>query len=550
MNIKKYISGDIARTKLFNGMKIVSDAVGSTCGAGGRTIAIQQAYGKPKITKDGISVAKEIILNNEEGEGAKMIIQASEKTAKSAGDGTTATCLLSSKIAENGLKYLDRGCNVTALKKGIEQATKDVVDELKKHSITVTTNDEIKQIASVSANGDEQIGSLIAEAIGKVGKNGIITVEEAKGLNTTLEVVEGLSFEQGYLSPYFITNLDKTTVEYDNPLLFLYDGKINSINSILPLLEEVAKMNRPIIFIVDEMDDTVLGALIQNRLRGYLSSCVVKAPSFGDMRRDILSDIAVLTNGQFISSLLGDNLEKLSTKVLGTCEKIKITATQTVIINGKGDPSAIQERIDQLKSEIANSESEYDISKYKERLAKLSNGIGIIKVGGATEVELGETKDRVEDAVCATKAAIEEGILPGGGISLLRAHECLYNNIDKYRKEKSDDFSLGYKILLDSLYAPIEKIVENAGDSSSVVIEKVSNKGDDDKEYSFGYNVVTQEYGNMVNMGIVDATKVVRCSIENASSVASSLLTVEGLIIDDYEENLKYKKLNSIMNNV
>lgn len=532
MTIKKYISGDEARTKLFNGMKVVAEAVGATCGAGGRTIAIQQPWGSTKISKDGISVCKSITLTGAEGEGVKMIVQASEKTGKDAGDGTTNTVILAKTISENGLKYIDKGCNSTILSRGIKDAIEDVVKEIKSHSKDISSNEEIEQVATVSANGDTVIGKLIAEAIEKVGKYGVITVEEARGLNTELDFVEGMQLENGYHSPYFITNLDKSLVEFDNPLIFLYDGKINSLKSILPLLEEVSQTNRPLVMIVDEIDDSALGALIQNHLKGTLKSCVIKAPSFGDIRKSIMEDIAVLTGGQFVSQILGNDLEKINMSVLGGCSKIKISPNDTVIINGMGDEESINKRVEQLKSEIENTESSYDKEKFKERLAKLISGVAIIKVGAATEVELNEIKDRVDDAVCATKAALEEGILPGGGVSLIRAEEVIKEKL----KELDGDYALGYKIVLESLSAQLKQISYNAGYSSDVIVEMVRNGK---SNYSFGFDVVSGKSGDMFEMGIIDATKVIRCALENASSVSRSLLSIEGLIIDDIDENKK-----------
>lgn len=535
MTIKKYISGDEARTKLFNGMKIVAEAVGSTCGAGGRTIAIQQPWGATKITKDGISVAKSVSLAGAEGEGVKMIVQASEKTGKDAGDGTTNTVIFAKTIAETGLKYIDKGCNSTILSRGIKDAIDVVVEHLKKHSKEVSSNEEIEQVATVSANGDTVIGKLIAQAIEKVGKHGVITVEEARGLNTELEIVEGMQLENGYLSPYFITNLEKSLVEFDNPLIFLYDGKINSLKSILPLLETVSQTGRPLVMIVDEIDDSALGALIQNHLKGTLKSCVVKAPSFGDIRKSIMEDIAVLTGGQFVSQILGTDLEKIGMSVLGGCAKIKISPTETVIVNGMGDKESVDKRVEQLKAEIENTESSYDKEKFQERLAKLISGVAVIKVGAATEVELNEIKDRVDDAVCATKAALEEGILPGGGVSLIRAEDVIKEKL----KELDGDYSIGYKIVLDSLSSQLKQIAHNAGYSSDVIVEMVRNAK---TQYSFGFDVVSGKSGDMFELKIIDPTKVIRCALENGSSVARALLSIEGLIIDDIDENKKHNE--------
>jgi chaperonin GroEL len=515
-------------------MKIVADAVGATAGPNGRTIAIQQPWGATKITKDGITVAKAFELPKEEGEGAKLIIQASEKTGKDAGDGTTNTCIIAKSIAEEGLKYIDKGCKSTELKRGIDKAVRDLVEAIKKHSKDITTNDEVKQLATISANGDEEIGSLIAQAIEKVGKYGVVTVEEAKGLNTELEIVEGLQIDQGYLSPYFMTNLEKQTVEFDNPLIFLYDGKVNSLKSILPLLEDVSHTGQPLVMIVDEMDDSALGALIQNHLKGTLKSCAIKAPSFGDIRKAVMEDIAILTGGQFVSSILGNDLEKIGLSVLGGCEKIKITPNETVIIGGCGKPEAVEERANQIKAEIENSDSAYDREKLRERLAKLTSGVAVIRVGAATEVELNEIKDRVDDAVCATRAALEEGILPGGGVSLIKAVKEI--NVNEHT---SKDEAIGYGIVIKAVESQLKAISENAGKSGEVVVEKVKETDD----FNFGYDARQDRYGDLMEFGIVDATKVIRCALENGASVAGSLLTVEGLLVDDIDEIIKMNQL-------
>lgn len=533
MTIKKYISGDEARLKLFNGMKVVAEAVSATAGPSGRTIAIQQPWGATKITKDGITVAKSFELPKEEGEGAKLIIQASEKTGKDAGDGTTNTCIIAKAIAEEGLKYINKGCKSTQLKKGIDEAVRDLVETIKQHSKEITTNEEVKQLATISANGDEEIGGMIAEAIDKVGKYGVVTVEEAKGLKTELEFVEGLQIDQGYLSPYFMTNLEKQIVEFDNPLIFLYDGKINNLKSILTLLEDVSQTGRPLVMIVDEIDDSALGALIQNHLKGTLKSCVVKAPSFGDIRKSTMEDIAILTGGQFVSQILGNDLEKIGMSVLGSCGTIKISPNETVIINGMGNNDLIQERITQINGEIENSESSYDKEKLRERLAKLTSGVAVIRVGAATEVELNEIKDRVDDAVCATRAALEEGILPGGGISLIKA----VKELDV--KLGDADYNVGYDIVVKAIESQLKVIAENAGKSGEVVVEKVK----ENSNFNYGYDASADEYCDLMERGIIDATKVVRCALENGSSVAGSLLTVEGLITDDIDEIIKMNQL-------
>lgn len=533
MTIKKVIKGDEARSTLYSGMKTVADVVSATAGPAGRTIAIQKSWGSPKVTKDGVTVAKSVTLMDSEGEGAKMIIQASEKTGRDAGDGTTATCIIASTIAEEGLKSISKGRKSTEIQKGISNAVKVVVESLKSHSKKVTTNEEIRQLATISANGDTEIGDFIAKAIEVVGEKGVVTVEEAKGLKTELEIVDGLQFDQGYLSPYFMTNPERQLVEYDNPYIFLYDGKINNLQSIIPLLENVMEIGRPLIMIADEMADDPLSALVINRIKAGLKVCAVKAPSFGDIRRFQMEDIAILTGGNFISTQFGAQLEKVTIDDLGSCDKIRITPTETIIIGGHGSKEAIDERAKQISEEIENTDSSYDKEKLRERLAKLIGGVAVIKVGGATETEVKEKKDRVDDAVCATRAALEEGILPGGGVSLVRAQKDLIKELNNI--VITDDENVGYEIVLKSLSAPMKKIAENAGKSGEVIVEKVL----DNDDYSWGYDAKCDKFCNLVDAGILDATKVVRCALENGSSIAGSLLTVEGLIIDDTETNLK-----------
>ena len=532
MQIKKVIKGDEARRKLFEGFETVADVVSATAGPGGRNIAVQESWGAPKVTKDGVTVAKSVTLMGAEGEGAKMIVQASEKTNKSAGDGTTATCIFAKAIAEEGLKAISKGVKSTEIKKGIDKAVKDIVTELKVHSKEINTNDEIRQVATISANGDTEIGDMIASAVEKIGRDGVITVETGRGLTTELEVVEGMQFDQGYLSPYFMTNPEKQLVEFDNPLLFLYDGKINTMQSMVPLLEAVAKSGRPIVLIADEVDNEPLTTLVVNHMKGILKCCAVKAPSFGDIRKFIMEDIATLTGGQFISTSLGVNVEDITPDMLGSCDKIKISPTETTIIGGNGEIEHINERVVQLKEEETNVESSYDKEKIRERIARLTNGIAIIKVGGATEIEVKEKKDRVDDAVCATRAALEEGILPGGGISLIKIVKALSKH--ELNTDSSDE-AMGINIVYNAVEAQLKAIAENAGKSGEVIVEKVKEVDD----FHYGYDARKGEFGNLVEAGILDATKVVRCALENGSSVAGSLLTVEGLVIDDLEENAK-----------
>lgn len=535
MTIRKLIYGDEARKQLFNGLKATADMVASTAGAAGRNVFIQQQWGGTKATKDGVTVAKSIQLPKGEGEGAKLLIEASEKTGNDAGDGTTLTAIVASAIAEKGMKLIDKGCNVTLLKKGIDQAVVDVVNMLQERAKAITTKDEIKQIATISANNDDEIGELIADAIEKVGKKGVVTVEKANGLQTEVEMSEGMELDQGLISPYFITNLDKSTTEFDDALLFLYDGKINSLKQILPLLEQVSNMGKPLVFIVDDVEDAALGALITNHLKGTLHCCVIKAPSFGDMRKDIMEDIATLTGGQFVSTVLGKDLEKLDIDVLGSCKHIKVSQTKTTIVGGEGDKEKIQQRAIQLETMINETESSYDKEKYQERLAKLTAGCAIIKVGATTEVELNEKKDRVDDAICATKAALEEGILPGGGIMFLKAKDICDNDYSTM----PEDFKKGYNLVFDALPAQFETIVRNAGCEVNAVKEKIYEDGREE----YGYNVLTGEYGDMYEMGVIDPKKVLRCGLQNGASVAGTLLTTEGLVLDDVDEIMKMNAL-------
>lgn len=537
MTIKKLISGEEAKKSIYNGLSKTADIVSKTAGPGGRTILIQQQWGGSKTTKDGVSVVKAIQLPAEEGEGAKLLIEAAEKTGNDAGDGTTVTCIIANAIASEGMRVLDNKTNVSMLKKGIDTAIDNVVKSLKEKSIEITKNDEIKQIATISANNDTEIGELIAEGIEKVGKLGILTVEKANGIKNELEVVDGMEIDQGYMSPYFMTNLEKSTCEFDDVLLFLYDGKIINLKQILPLLEEVSHMGRPIVFFVEDFDDAALGALIQNHIKGTLRCCVVKAPSFGDLRKDIMEDVATLTGGQFISEKLGMKHENVNSQVLGSCKHIRISQTNTLIVDGNGEKTQIDERVKQLQEQIANTESSYDKEKYQERLAKLTSGCAIIKVGAKTEVELNEKKDRVDDAICATKAALEEGILPGGGISLLK----IWDKLPDRKKESyhtNEDYQKGIEIVRKALRAQFDKIVENAGYTPEIVYEKVK-----DKEFEYGFNALTGAYGNMYEMGVIDPTKVLRCALQNGSSVAGTLLTTDGLIIDNVEEIMKLNAL-------
>ena len=537
MTIKKLIDGNESRKLIYDGLNKTSEMVAKTAGPGGRTILIQQQWGGSKTTKDGVSVVKAIELPKEEGEGAKLLVQAAEKTGNEAGDGTTATCIIANAIATEGMRILEQGTNVSMLKKGIDDTVEDVVEGLKLKSKQITDNNQIKQIATISANNDSEIGDLIAQGIEKVGRYGIVTVEKANGLKTELELVDGMEIDQGLMSPYFITNLDKSTCEFDNPYLFLYDGKINNIRQVVPLLEKIIPESRPIVFFVDDVDDAALGMFITNHLQNKFRCCIVKAPSFGDMRKDIMEDMAVLTGGTFVSEKLGQKLENVSVDVLGSCKHIKISQTNTLIVDGDGDKDAIDERAKQLTEQIANTESTYDKEKFQERLAKLTSGCAIIKVGGKTEVEINEKKDRVDDAICATKAALEEGVLPGGGISLLKIWS--YTPVrEALPIHENDDYKKGVEIVFKALKAQFDRIITNAGFTPQVVYEKVK-----DEDFEYGFNALTGEYGNMYEMGVIDPTKVIRCALENGASVAGTLLTTDGLIIDNVDEIMKMNAL-------
>ena len=528
MAFTKQIFGEKARKELLEGFNIVNSAVSATAGPGGRTVAIQQPYGAPKITKDGITVAKQISVPDYVGEGVKMIVQASQKTADEAGDGTTATVILANEIANEGIKAMTKGCNVTELKKGIEMAVEDIIDAIDKRSKPVENNEEIKHVASISANGDEEVADFIASAIEKIGKDGVITVEQAKGYKSELEVVDGMKIERGYLSPYFITNPEKSVCELDNPLILLYDGKINNLQSIMQLLEGAAKSGRSLLIIADDVEGEALATLVLNRIRGALKVCAIKAPEFGDIRPKIMEDLAVLLGGKFISEAAGIKLENATLASCGQCEKVKITSNDTTFVRGAGDKDALNARCDEIRGEIENTESEYDKVQLKKRLARLAGGVAVLKVGGATEIQIQERKDRVDDAVSAVQAALEDGIIVGGGVSLIKA---LINRDNGFNGH--NDMEIGYHIVENACASQIKKIAENAGVSGEVVYEKVMNAG----EYNYGFNARTLEYGNLVEMGVIDPAKVVKSVLRNASSVASALLTTEVVMIDDFETN-------------
>lgn len=530
MGYTKQKFGVEARQDLLKGFEIVNSAVSATAGPAGRTVLLQHfsPSGAPKITKDGITVAKRISVPDYVGEGVKMIVQASQKTADEAGDGTTATVILANEIAQEGIKAMSKGCNVTNLKKGINYAVENIISYVNLHSKPVENNEEIKQVALVSANGDEEIADYIAKAVEKIGKDGVITVEEGKSYNSELEVVDGMKIDRGYLSPYFITNPDRSVCEMDNPYVLLYDGKINNLQSILQLLEGALKEGTPLLLVADDVEGEALATLVLNRLRTGMKICAIKCPEFGTTRTKAMEDLAVLLGGNFVSQQAGAKLENVTLANCGRCTKVKIDANHTTFISGFGDKDAIEARCNEIRAEYENSESEYDKEQIKKRLARLSGGVAVLKIGGATEMQIQERKDRVDDAVSAVQAALEDGVVVGGGITLAKAPL----NIDTNIIENADERT-GYEIMMNSCKSQLIKIADNAGVSGEVVLEKVINSD----EFNYGFNAKTMEYGDLVKMGVIDPAKVVKSVVRNASSVATSLLTTEVVMIEDFDTN-------------
>ena len=516
-----------ARHKMLNGVNILANAVKATLGPKGRNVILERSYGAPTVTKDGVSVAKEIELKDKlENMGAQMLKEVASKTSDVAGDGTTTATVLAQAIVREGMKYVAAGMNPMDLKRGIDKAVTAVVEELKKISKPCTTSKEIAQVGAISANADEVIGKLISEAMDKVGKEGVITVEDGKSLADELEVVEGMQFDRGYLSPYFINNPEKLITVLENPYVLLHDKKISNIRDLLPLLELVAKAGRPLLVVAEDVEGEALATLVVNNLRGILKTCAVKAPGFGDRRKAMLEDVAVLTGGTVIAEELGLTLEKTTLKDLGQAKRIEIGKEDTTIIDGAGDPKTIEARVKNVRTQIDEATSDYDKEKLQERVAKLAGGVALIKVGAATEVEMKEKKARVEDAMHATRAAVEEGIVAGGGVALIRARAVL----DKMKGDNVDQ-EAGIKIVQRALEEPLRIIVANAGAEPSVVLNKVAEgKG------NFGFNAQTEEYGDLVQMGVVDPTKVVRFALQNASSVAGLLLTTEVAVAELVED--------------
>ena len=526
---KKITFDTEARDALKKGVDALANAVKVTLGPKGRNVVIDKQFGGPSITKDGVTVAKEIELEDTlENMGAQMVKEVASKTNDLAGDGTTSATVLAQAIISNGLKNVAAGANPMDLKRGIDKAVSAIIKDINKQAQQVGDSyDKIEQVASISANNDNVIGSLIAEAMKKVKTEGVITVEEAKGTDTTVEVVEGMQFDRGYLSPYFITDADKMEVELENPYILIFDQKISAMKDLLPILEQTAKSGKPLMIIAEDVDGEALSTLVVNKIRGALKVAAVKAPGFGDRRKAMLEDIAILTNGTVVSEERGFKLESTTLEMLGTTEKIVIDKDNTTIVNGAGDKTSISARVNQIKTQIETTTSDYDKEKLQERLAKLAGGVAVLYVGAATEVEMKEKKDRVDDALAATRAAVEEGLGPGGGVSIVRASQSL----DKLKAE-NDDEQTGINIIYRAVEEPLRQIVENAGLEGSVIVAKVKDGKDD-----FGFNAKTETFESLYKAGVIDPAKVVRVALENASSVAGMLLTTECVISNIKEEN-------------
>jgi len=518
MAAKDVVFGDAARAKMVEGVNILANAVKVTLGPKGRNVVLERSFGGPTVTKDGVSVAKEIELKDKlQNMGAQMVKEVASKTSDNAGDGTTTATVLAQSIVREGMKFVAAGMNPMDLKRGIDKAVGAAVEELKKLSKPTTTSKEIAQVGAISANSDASIGERIAEAMDKVGKEGVITVEDGKSLADELEVVEGMQFDRGYLSPYFINNPEKQVVQLDSPFVLLFDKKVSNIRDLLPVLEQVAKAGRPLLIIAEDVEGEALATLVVNNIRGILKTAAVKAPGFGDRRKAMLEDIAILTGGQVIAEEVGLTLEKATLNDLGQAKRVEIGKENTTIIDGAGDARNIEARVKQVRAQIEEATSDYDREKLQERVAKLAGGVAVIKVGAATEVEMKEKKARVEDALHATRAAVEEGIVAGGGVALLRARALISG-----LKGANADQDAGIKIVLRAMEEPLRQIVTNAGDEASVVVSKViEGKG------NYGYNAATGEYGDLVEMGVLDPTKVTRTALQNAASVASLMLTTD-----------------------
>ena len=523
MAAKQVIFGDDARAKIVNGVNILANAVKVTLGPKGRNVVLERSFGAPTVTKDGVSVAKEIELKDKlENMGAQLVKEVASKTSDNAGDGTTTATVLAQAIVREGFKYVAAGFNPTDLKRGIDKAVAAIVGEVKNLAKPTTTSKEIAQVGSISANSDTDIGDIIAKAMDKVGKEGVITVEDGKSLENELDIVEGMQFDRGYLSPYFINNQEKQVVALENPFVLLFDKKISNIRDLLPVLEQVAKAGRPLLIIAEDVEGEALATLVVNNIRGILKTAAVKAPGFGDRRKAMLEDIAILTGGQVVAEEVGLTLEKTTLAELGQAKRVEIGKENTTIIDGNGEAIAIEARVKQIRAQIEEATSDYDREKLQERVAKLAGGVALIKVGAATEVEMKEKKARVEDALHATRAAVEEGVVPGGGVALLRARA----NVKDLKGDNADQ-EAGIKIVLRAVEEPLRQIVFNAGDEPSVVINAVlAGTG------NYGYNAANGTYGDLVELGVLDPAKVTRSALQNAASVAGLILTTDALVAE------------------
>lgn len=527
MAVKEIKFGSDARAKMLKGVEILAKTVKVTLGPKGRNVILDKSYGAPKITKDGVSVAKEIELADKfENMGAQLVKEVAQKTADKAGDGTTTATVLAEAIINEGCKAVAAGMNPMDLKRGIDMAVDAVVADVKSRSKAIKTSEEIAQVGTISANGDRTIGEYLAQAMEKVGNEGVITVEDAKGLETELEVVEGMQFDRGYLSPYFVTNPEKMNCEFDNPYILLYDKKLSNLQAMIPVLEAVVQSSRPLLIIAEDIEGEALATLVVNRIRGGLKVCAVKAPGFGDRRKAMLEDIAILTGGVVISEDKGLKLEQATIEMLGSAEKVTVSKDVTTIVNGAGSKDNIAERIAQIKNELANTTSTYDKEKLQERLAKLSGGVCVLEVGAASETEQKEKKDRCDDALCATRAAIEEGIVTGGGVAYIRAQKAL----EGLTGDNADE-NTGIAIVRRAIEEPLRQICSNAGLEGAVIVNKVR-----EGEGNYGYNAKTEEFGDLRKQGVVDPAKVTRVALENAASVAGMFLTTECVICDKKEE--------------
>jgi chaperonin GroEL len=513
-----------ARDRMLRGVDILANAVKVTLGPKGRNVVLDKSFGAPRITKDGVTVAKEIELGDKfENMGAQMVREVASKTSDAAGDGTTTATVLAAAIVKEGTKAVAAGMNPMDLKRGIDLAVEAIVEDLKKHSKKITSNEEVAQVGTISANGDKEIGDFLAKAMQRVGNEGVITVEEAKSLATELDVVEGMQFDRGYISPYFITNADKMRAELEDPYILIYEKKLSGLQEMLPLLEAVVQTGKPLLIVTEDVEGEALATLVVNRLRGGLKVAAVKAPGFGDRRKAMLQDIAILTAGNMISEDLGIKLDTVTVNMLGRAKRVMIEKESTTIIHGAGKKADIDARINQIKTEIEETTSDYDREKLQERLAKLAGGVAVIRVGGATEVEVKERKDRVDDGMHATRAAVEEGILPGGGVALLRSVEAL-----KHVRTGNEDQKHGVEIVRKAIQTPARQIAINAGEDGSVVVGKILDK----EQYNFGYDAQTGEYGNLMTKGIIDPTKVVRTALLDAASIAGLLITTEAMVAE------------------